>query len=106
VRGLRGPPKCFFPSSSPKKRRRRAAVLQLSRFQKPLLLYIESANISFEEELVSRQEIIERRIAIITRTMQQRLGEKLSRVLSGMASLPATVKTMDNALAKKVFDLA
>ncbi len=37
--------------------------------------------------------------------MQQRLGEKLSRVLSGMASLPATVKTMDNALAKKVFDL-
>lgn len=77
----------------------------MSRFQKPLLLYIESANISFEEELVSRQEIIERRIAIITRTMQQRLGEKLSRVLSGMASLPATVKTMDNALAKKVFDL-
>jgi len=27
VRALRGPPKCFFPSSSPKKRRRRAKCI-------------------------------------------------------------------------------
>lgn len=39
------------------------------------------------------------------KTVQQGLGEQLNRVSNGIASFPAIVKTMDNAIAKKVFDL-
>jgi hypothetical protein len=55
----------------------------------------------FESSLPLRRE----RYPVDKKAVQQGVGEQLSRVSNGMASIPAIVKPMDNAIAKKVFDL-